>query len=222
MDLTPEPPFAPGDRFTVGVHVDRQAMRPGESGEDVVIDAPADQERFELEVWLVGSADHFVVAEALQPLVIERSRDRSSTASFEVTVRDDATAAEPPFLSALFSYRGRACGRVTRTVPLAVRPDAGPGDARRAGERPLSMAPAAAPGMPGFAAVPADAPATGVAAATAATAPDAAGSARGARGRRSPGRRIPRLPSRSIPASPPTWWCASPRSATTVAVSPAG
>jgi hypothetical protein len=149
MDLAPAPPFAPGDRITVEVYADRGPLRPGESGEGVVIHAPAEQERFDLQVWLVGSADHFAIEEALQPLVIERGEARSSTATFTVRVRPDAGAAEGAFLSALFSYQGRACGRVTRTVPLAV-PEAAEGEAaeRRGGGPPVAAGEGAAESAP--------------------------------------------------------------------------
>jgi hypothetical protein len=152
LDLSSPPPFAPGDRFQVEVYADRGAFRAGEGGEEVVIAAPAAQPRFDLQVWLTASADHFAVEEpVLQPLTIRRDEDESSRATFTVRVRETSPApASPslaePFLSALFSYQGRACGRVTRFVPLV--PSAAATTRNVAASEPATAPLAAAPPPP--------------------------------------------------------------------------
>jgi CHAT domain len=119
MGLDPAPPVDPGTRLKVSVYTDAQAMSEGEEGEDVIIEAPPDQTRFDLTVWLVVCPPFEVEGSAVQPLTILRDEERSANAEFTV-IRKEGSAADagPVTFSALFAYQGRPCGRVSRQVPL--------------------------------------------------------------------------------------------------------
>lgn len=129
MDFEPLPPFAAGQCFGVEVYADEEGMRPWESGLPVKLLGPAEQRRFEFQVWLVGSDDHFVIDQPARSLVIERDNVRSSIAHFQVRVREDIRNGQGAFLSALLFFKGRPCGRVTRTVPLGISGTEGGGEA---------------------------------------------------------------------------------------------
>ncbi|PYQ57517.1 MAG: hypothetical protein DMF53_22460, partial [Acidobacteria bacterium] len=146
MDLDPAPPVDPGTRLKVAVYTDAQAMREGEEGEDVTIEAPPDQTRFDLTVWLVVGGPFEVEGSAVQPLTILRDEERSKNAEFTVVRKDSAAGAGPVTFSALFAYQGRACGRVSRQVQLtagaaepAKEPLPQPGIAVEAAARPADL-----------------------------------------------------------------------------------
>ncbi|HET9210704.1 MAG TPA: CHAT domain-containing protein [Thermoanaerobaculia bacterium] len=122
MDLDPAPPVEPGTRLKVAVYTDTRAMRAGEQGEEVTIEAPPEQSRFDLTVWLVVGEPFEVEGPPVQPLTILRDLERSPSAEFTVVRKDSAANAGdtgPVTFSALFAYQGRPCGRVSRQVPLA-------------------------------------------------------------------------------------------------------
>jgi hypothetical protein len=125
MDLDPAPPVEPGTRLKVAVYTDTQAMREGEEGEDVQIVAPPEQKQFDLTVWLVVGEPFEVEGPAVQPLTILRDEERSKSAEFTVIRKDSAAQVGdtgPVTFSALFAYKGRPCGRVSRQIPLAAGP----------------------------------------------------------------------------------------------------
>lgn len=129
MDLDPAPPVDPGARLKVAVYTDTEPPREGEDVAEIVIPAPPDQTRFNLTVWLVVSEPFEVEGPAVQPLTILRDEERSKSAEFTVVRKDSATNAGdtgPVTFSALFAYQGRACGRVSRAVPLAAGAPAEP------------------------------------------------------------------------------------------------
>lgn len=123
MDLAPAPPVDPGARIKVSVYTDAQAMREGEEGEDVTIEAPPDQKQFDLTVWLVVGEPFEVEGPPVQTLTILRDEERSKNAEFTVIRKDSAAAnasdTGPVTFSALFAYQGRPCGRVSRQIQLA-------------------------------------------------------------------------------------------------------
>ncbi|HEY2293424.1 MAG TPA: CHAT domain-containing protein [Thermoanaerobaculia bacterium] len=119
MDLDPVPPVDPGARIKVAVYTDAQAMREGEEGEAVVIEAPPDQTRFDLTVWLVVGGPFAVEGPPVRTLTLLRDEERSKNAEFTVVRKDSAAGAGPVTFSALFAYQGRPCGRVSRQVQLA-------------------------------------------------------------------------------------------------------
>lgn len=119
MDLSPDPPVEPGARLQVRVYTDAQAFRPGESGEGFVIEAPPEQKRFEVDVWLSVSEPFGVEGPPVKRLVILRDEEKSEPVEFTVLRQEGPAPAEPVLFSALFSYRGRPCGRVSREVPVS-------------------------------------------------------------------------------------------------------
>ncbi len=118
MDLSPVPPVEPGARIKVLVYTDAQAFRDGESGEALVINAPAAQKSFDVNVWLTVGEPFVVEGDDTKRLVILRDQERSEPVEFTVVREDGPSPAEPVPFSAIFTYRGRACGQVVREVPL--------------------------------------------------------------------------------------------------------
>lgn len=119
MDLSPDPPVdEPGARLKVLVYTDTQAFRDGESGAAAVINAPAAQKSFQVNVWLTVGDPFMVEGDDTKSLVILRDQERSEPVEFTVVRQDGPSPAEPVPFSASFNYRGRACGQVVREVPL--------------------------------------------------------------------------------------------------------
>jgi CHAT domain-containing protein len=114
IGLHPEPPIAAGSEFDVEVFADDASPTEGEDSEPIELSGPAEQ--FELSVWLAGSAELEVLGVREQLLRISRREARSSSARFRVKVRVDAAVGALGALTASFSYNGRPCGRVTRTL----------------------------------------------------------------------------------------------------------
>jgi CHAT domain len=130
MDIVPGAP-APGEQIEVVVYADARPARPGEDALDITLEAPLHVTRFDIDVTLVGTP-HFVLPDASTTLIIERAVPQSTPARFTAQVKsNDLLRAEhrieqPASLTALFSYRGRPCGRVNRIVEIAaVSPGAG-------------------------------------------------------------------------------------------------
>jgi hypothetical protein len=126
MDLSPAPPVEPGARLKVRVYTDAQAFHEGESGEGIVIEAPPEQKRFEVDVWLTVGEPFVVEDTPVKRLVILRDQEKCEPVEFTVLRQDGPAPAEPVLFSALFSYRGRPCGRVSREVPGSSTQAAGP------------------------------------------------------------------------------------------------
>ncbi|WP_395752938.1 CHAT domain-containing protein [Prosthecobacter sp.] len=114
MELSAKPPFAPMTEFDVEVFADDQAPAEGEETEGITL--PGTEKEYTLTVWLAPSAEFTLVGECLRLMVIKRAEPRSSSARFRVRVADDAQAGRLAALTASFSYQGRPCGRVTRTI----------------------------------------------------------------------------------------------------------
>lgn len=118
MDLDPAPPVEPGARVKVLVYTDVQEFRPDETGEIIEINAPLEQKRFDLDVWLSVGEPFAVEGSPVKDLVILRDEEKSEVVEFTVVRQDGPVPAEPVLFSAFFSYRGRPCGRVSREVKL--------------------------------------------------------------------------------------------------------
>jgi len=118
MNLNPPPPILKSTPIQVSVYTDTESLRAGEKGEAVVLEAPPDQARFDLSIWLVVEKPFEVEGPAIQDLTILRDQERSEPAVFTV-VRKRGGGTGTAIFSALFAYNGRPCGKVSRTVPLA-------------------------------------------------------------------------------------------------------
>lgn len=119
LDLSGEGTLAPGERFEVTVYADREAARPDENVEQAIaIDAPLDQQEFTLNVALSVSSQFQVKSAVVQPIVLRRDKDVSTKAVFQLeTVREILTPVAGVIV-AMFDYRGRSCGRVSRGVVI--------------------------------------------------------------------------------------------------------
>lgn len=115
---TPHMDLAPTDPRTlkVSVYTNTQAFQDGETGDALVIDAPLDQNRFEVDVWLTVGAPYTVDGVPVKRLVILRDEDESKPVVFTVLRPEGPEPVGPVLFSALFSYQGRPCGRVSREL----------------------------------------------------------------------------------------------------------
>jgi CHAT domain len=127
MDLDPQVPVAEGERIQVSVYTDAGARREGEEGDDVAVELPAGEDHVVLSVWLVVEAPFSVEGPDIRRLTLRRDQERSEPAVFTVVRKGPATAPAATF-SALFAYRGRACGRVSRTVAISADMAGAPDD----------------------------------------------------------------------------------------------
>jgi len=130
MKFTPEPPVTPEGEFNTEVFADDAAPALGEESEPIVL--PDSSDAFWLSVWLSRSAELEVLGPNELPLRIHQGEARSSSAHFRVKVLADAPVGKLARLTASFSYRGRPCGRVTRSVLIGP-----PGTVPVAGEEAL-------------------------------------------------------------------------------------
>src|SRR6476469_9060951 len=84
MDLSPALPVEPGARLKVSVYTNTQPLRAEETGDDVILEGPPDQNRFDLQVWLVVGAPFTIEGPDVRPLTILRDRERSESVEFTV------------------------------------------------------------------------------------------------------------------------------------------
>lgn len=128
MDISPAGDMHPGTRFTIEVFADTAAAAPGEVSEPVMVIAPRDQKRFDLEVWL-SATDHFVIEEPrVAKLVLDADQPATAKLMFLGRVREDVASGKDAAIFAYFFYNGRPSGRVSRNVRIVV------------GERPAETA----------------------------------------------------------------------------------
>jgi hypothetical protein len=120
MDIFPAPPVAPETRLKVTVYTDAQAMRQLEAGDDLILKGSPDQNSFDVQVWLVVGGPFTIEGPAVRTLTILRTQERSPDLEFTVVRKAAGTASgTTATFSAYFAYDGRACGKVSRAVPLA-------------------------------------------------------------------------------------------------------
>jgi hypothetical protein len=144
MDLVPDAAPAPGATFFVDVYADTVAHRRGEESEPIVLRGRPGQTRFEVDVWLAGSA-HFQIAEPKAAILALDAATRVSTrARFTVSV-GVGPAGEPAILAAYFFYNGRPCGKVTRRVTIDGLAAAGPPDIQAGIDGSLALDASAVP-----------------------------------------------------------------------------
>ncbi len=119
MDISVDMPLIPGKAFDMYIYADTAPSREIEEGEDIVIVAPPEVHEFEVEVYLIASS-HFVLPDdRVKKIIIKRFEDRSNKAMFRMEVRREITNIENAIITALFSYRGRPSGKVSRTLAIA-------------------------------------------------------------------------------------------------------
>jgi len=117
MDLDPPPPAAVAARIQVSVYTDTGLHREGEDGEDVSVELPPGQDHVDLNVWLVVEAPFSIEGPDSRKLTLHCDRERSEPALFTV-VRTGVGPAPTALFSALFAFKGRPCGRVSRAVAV--------------------------------------------------------------------------------------------------------
>jgi hypothetical protein len=119
----PDEPQPVGASFQARVWADAGEAADEEQSVDIEIAAPAGVTEFPMSVWL-STSDHFTVeGDNVKSLTLERDEDRSEDVLFDVrVVRAPETEDEEAVLTAVFSYNGRPCGRVTRAVAIAEGP----------------------------------------------------------------------------------------------------
>ncbi len=113
LDAPKEIATAPDTTFTVAVRTDSQPFSAEESGTEVRFEVPPKVRRIEVGVLLLVS-EHFNVDGAeYRSLVIDRDRPASDPIEFQLRVAEHPPD-RPASVQALFLYRGRSCGQVTR------------------------------------------------------------------------------------------------------------
>jgi hypothetical protein len=134
MEFSCDEPLVPGTRFDVTIFADQQQPKAGEESGDIVLSAPLHVQSFKVDVKLLVS-DHFEIdagsggrrrkkvesqVSGMQQLVIRRDAAESSRAVFTLAVRAAKDLVKtPPFITALFQYKGRPSGRVSRKPVIA-------------------------------------------------------------------------------------------------------
>src|SRR5262249_54849587 len=109
-------PLQPGTTFEVSVYVDQEAARAGEDTIDLVVPAGA-----QVEVQLVVS-EHFAVnGPAVTSMTINEQlrSDADRRVNGSVRPAHELPTDVPPGLIALFFYKGRPSGKVSRAMKIA-------------------------------------------------------------------------------------------------------
>ncbi|RSL18360.1 CHAT domain-containing protein [Edaphobacter aggregans] len=113
MDADCPWPAEAGMSFLVRIYADQSGARPGEESSDVEIRARGDVTEFPVDVELLATEHFRIEGSSTTQIIIYRGRPMSNSAAFTVTVVSP-DADSKPGLTALFSYRGRPSGKVTR------------------------------------------------------------------------------------------------------------
>lgn len=112
LDIDPAGPIAVGDELTVSVYVDRQDLREGEHGAELVLPA---LEELTLGVTLIASS-HFTVDEPDRTITVRSAEERSTIATFTLTCV--AGREGNPGVAASFMYEWRPAGSVWRELDV--------------------------------------------------------------------------------------------------------
>ena len=114
MDV-PSEPLRPGTTFEVSVYVDQKSARAGEDTIDVVATAGS-----QVEIQLVVSEHFYVNGAAMSTMIVTDAprSDADRTFSVSVVPKADLPTNVVPSLIALFFYKGRPSGKVSRSVQI--------------------------------------------------------------------------------------------------------
>jgi len=104
-------------RFSVVVYMDEEKPEESEVSSEIEINVPSEAQRLDFTVWLTGTG-HFTIANPMKKLSVVRSKSRSESVAFDVTVLDDIKDDGEAQLLAVFCYNNRACGNVSRSVKV--------------------------------------------------------------------------------------------------------
>jgi CHAT domain len=139
LDAPDEIAKKPGTEIIVRVYVNKEDLRPGESGKGIELDLPADVDSIEVKVLLqcVGPFE-LVEGSEFRRLTIARDEDESKKLEFKLRVIPMEEEPGPVAISALFNLRGRACGQVARSWDWAAPGDVAPAIKPKA-DAPVSM-----------------------------------------------------------------------------------
>jgi hypothetical protein len=124
MDIELEYRLRPGSTFEVSVFVDKSAARAGEETEDLVFEVSPTLRAFPIQVRLLATG-HFVIEDQdVKEILIERDKQRSNVAKFQVRVKPEAELAAEDSdlragLTAVFAFNGRISGRVSRVIEIS-------------------------------------------------------------------------------------------------------
>ena len=121
MKLSTEDPVSHGDQFDVSIYVDEKAALADEVTQNVVIKAPLSVREFPVTVFLSTTDDFEIRGAESQELVIKRDETKSPEVKFSVVVVADPASMHAATVVAAFDYKGRPCGKVTRSVIVGPR-----------------------------------------------------------------------------------------------------
>jgi hypothetical protein len=139
MDLSESEPLQPGTRLTVGVYADKEAPRPGEESEDILVRVPEHLMKIAVRTELTVSPHFTIVGDTTKQLIIDRREDRTEMVVFTIRVRsreEMVTWAEEMrrdrsanlvhilpsvrhgSITAIFTYQDRPSGKARRLVEV--------------------------------------------------------------------------------------------------------
>jgi hypothetical protein len=124
MDIRTEAHVQPGSTINISVFVDKTAARVGEDSDELAFAASPGVNDFDVEVRLLATGHFIIEGSAQKNILIERDHERSNSAEFKVRVKPEIEltlrySEMKAGLTAVFAYKGRISGRVTRTVQIA-------------------------------------------------------------------------------------------------------
>lgn len=114
MDV-PAEPLQPGTTFEVRVYVDQKAARVGEDTVDVIAEVGS-----QVEIQLVVSEHFYVNGSAMSTMTVTGAPRSDADRAFSVSIvpAADLPVNVVPSLIALFFYKGRPSGKVSRSVQI--------------------------------------------------------------------------------------------------------
>jgi hypothetical protein len=117
MHLSRTEPLDSGQSFDVSVYADMKSARREEVSEDIIFELPNGINSLSIEVELMTST-HFVTrSDTRQAISISRDQERSIDAVFSLEVAKNPPPS-PGLVLAFFTHRGRASGKVVRTIEI--------------------------------------------------------------------------------------------------------
>jgi hypothetical protein len=117
MRLSKTGPLDPGQLVDVSVYADMKPALMGEVSEDVIFELPNGIDSLIIEVELVTSTHFVILGDTRKTISISRYQERSIDAVFSLEVAKNPPPS-PALVLAFFTHRGRASGKVVRTIEI--------------------------------------------------------------------------------------------------------
>jgi hypothetical protein len=119
MKLSVPEPLPLGGAFDVDIWADEHQASAGELTEPITVAVPEDVQHVVLSVTLLVTPHFRVDGDTHKDLVVPRDRPESDHVTFVVRVHAEDLPLSQPELTAIFTYNGRAAGKVVRQPAIA-------------------------------------------------------------------------------------------------------